>query len=149
MPLTGTWPRSLDDKQRLALPKRLRDDFGEGELNALYAAPGTERSLVLYSPAGFQQLAQKIETLPAQREEVRLYSRLFYAQAEKMDFDSQGRVRLPERLIQLAGLKHEVVVLGVNDHAEVWDAEAWQAFLSLQTPRFDRLASEAWGSPTA
>lgn len=103
--------------------------------------------MVLYSPAGFGQFAQKIVSQPVHREEVRNYARLFYAQAEKMEFDSQGRVRLPERLVQLAGLQREVVVLGVNDHAEVWDAETWNAFLSQQTPQFDRLAAEALGQP--
>ena len=53
MPLTGTFLRTLDEKRRLAVPKRLRDDFGPSELEFLYIAPGTDRSLLVFSPQGF------------------------------------------------------------------------------------------------
>ena len=146
MPLTGTYERSLDEKLRLAVPKRLRDEFQEGEITNLYAAPGIDRCLVLYSPAGFEKFAQKIEQQPAYRTDVRSYTRLFYAQAEKLDLDSQGRIRLPERLSKLAGLSREVVLIGVHDRAEIWDQVVWREYLAKLSPDFDEIAGQVFGA---
>ena len=148
MPLTGTYERSLDEKLRLAVPKRLRDEFQEGEITSLYAAPGTDRCLVLYSPTGFDRFAQKIAQQPAFRLDVRSYTRLFYGQAEKLDLDGQGRIRIPDRLATLAGLTREVVLIGVHDHAEIWDSTAWREYLAKQSPDFDGIATQLFGSPT-
>ena len=147
MPLTGTYERSLDEKLRLAVPKRLRDEFQEGDITSLYAAPGTDRCLVLYSPAGFEKFAQKIEQQPAYRSDVRSYMRMFYAQAEKLDLDSQGRIRLPERLTSLAGLTREVILIGVHDRAEIWDQAVWREYLARLSPNFDAIATQVFGTP--
>lgn len=144
MPLTGTYERNLDDKQRLAVPKRLREQFGEGELTSLFVAPGTEKSLFLYSPQAFNSLAAKLSEKSSNRIDQRNYLRLFYAQAEEVPLDSQGRVRVPERLVEFAGLKHDLVLLGVHDHAEIWDQAVWQEFLVRSGARFDELATQAF-----
>jgi MraZ protein len=144
MALSGTYARTLDDKNRLAVPKRLCEDFGEPELQSLYAAPGTDKSLLLYSPAGFEKLARRIAKKSSNRVEFRNYKRLFYSRAEKVDLDSQGRIRLPERLTDFAGLTRDVVLVGVHDHAEVWDAGAWAKFLEQAGPAFDDMATQAF-----
>ncbi|HLJ10263.1 MAG TPA: MraZ N-terminal domain-containing protein, partial [Planctomycetaceae bacterium] len=69
MALSGTYTRSLDEKQRLAVPKRICEDFHETDLNNLYVAPGTDKSLVLYSPAGFEKLARKFAKQSSNRVE--------------------------------------------------------------------------------
>src|SRR5882672_8715294 len=112
MALTGTYTRLLDEKQRLAVPKRLCEDFNEPELNSFYVAPGTDKSLVLYSPVGFERLARKIAKQSSNRVEVRNYKRLFFSRAEKVELDAQGRIRLPERLVEFAKLEKEVVLAG-------------------------------------
>jgi len=144
MPLTGTYERNLDDKQRLAVPKKLRDQFGEPECNSLFVAPGTEKSLTLYSPAAFNALAQKLAEKATNRLDVRNYLRLFYARAEEVPFDAQGRIRLPERLMEFAALKKDLVLLGVHDHAEIWDKQLWDEFLKATSPRFDEMATQAF-----
>ncbi|HEV3202952.1 MAG TPA: division/cell wall cluster transcriptional repressor MraZ, partial [Gemmataceae bacterium] len=67
-----------------------------------------------------------------------------FSQAEGVDVDRAGRVLIPERLIGFAGLKHEVVLIGVRDHLEIWDAERWQAYLAQNAPRFDVVAEGAF-----
>jgi MraZ protein len=57
--------------------------------------------------------------------------------------DKQSRVRIPERLIQLAGLQHDVVLIGVQDHVEIWDKGRWDSFFAQHVDQFDRLTSEA------
>jgi MraZ protein len=146
MALTGTYTRSLDEKRRLAVPKRLRDEFGEPGLESLYVAPGLDRSLALYAPAAFDLYAKKISEQPTNRADVRNYVRLFYARAEKVEFDAQGRIRIPDRLAELAGLERDVVLLGVHDHAEIWDGKLWDDFLNRHSPEFDAMASQAFES---
>jgi MraZ protein len=144
MALSGTYPRSLDEKQRVAVPKRLCEDFGEATLTCFYVAPGTDKSLLLYSPAGFERLARKIAKKSSNRVDVRNYKRLFYSRAEKVELDAQGRIRIPERLIEFAGLGREVVLVGVHDHAELWDAAAWGVFLDRTSAAFDEIATQAF-----
>lgn len=146
MTLTGTYTRNLDEKRRLAVPKRLREEFDEKELTSLYVAPGTDRSLAVYSPQAFQRLAARLEEKSSNQIEVRNYLRLFYSQAEKVDLDSQGRIRIPDRLAEFARLQRDVVLLGVQDHAEIWDRQLWEEFLAQHTPDFDEMAAQAFGS---
>lgn len=144
MALTGTYSRNLDEKHRLAVPKRLREQFDAEQLGSLYVAPGTEQSLALYSPEGFERLAGRLDERTSNRAEVRHYKRLFYARAEEVTLDGQGRIRIPERLVALAELKHDVVLVGVHDHAEIWDSELWKEFLSKIGPDFDEIATSAF-----
>lgn len=142
MALTGTWPRSLDDKGRLAVPKRVRDDLGGETLTELFIAPWTEKSLAIFTPAAFDSLAQRFGEKSA-KAGVRDYMRLFYARAERVDIDAQSRIRLPDRLKAFAELDREVVLLGVNDHVELWDAARWDKYVGELNPQFDAIAEQA------
>jgi MraZ protein len=144
MPLTGTFQRSLDDKQRLALPKPLRDELAAGDERAMFLAPETEQSLSLFSADVFSRRAQRLEQDAANQGRVKNYLRLYYSQAEQVELDGQGRIRVPERLLKFAGLKQDIVLLGVNDHVEIWDQQQWEAFLAQHGPAFDRLVGEAF-----
>lgn len=144
MILTGTYVRNLDEAYRLAVPKRLREQFGEPELISLYVAPGTEHSLTLYSPTGFDKLAERLAAKTPNRADVRNYMRLFYARAEQVPLDGQGRIRIPERLVEFAGLKRDVVLLGVQDHVEIWDRPLWDEFLDHNAADFDDMATRAF-----
>jgi len=156
MPLAGTFTRSLDEKRRLAIPKRLLEEFGHmpdlaaaesvkppQKLTRLYVSPGMDKCLALYSPMEFEVLAQKIAQQSPNRADVRNYVRLLYSRTEEVDLDSQSRIRISDRLVELAGLKGDVVLVGVRDHAELWNPEAWEAYLKQHTPGFDDLATLA------
>lgn len=142
MLLTGTYPRTLDDKKRLALPKRLREVLGEPA--TLFVTPGPDQSLWLYTQPGLEQLAGRLDEAPATDAEARVFRRLYFAQTEAVDLDRSGRMLVPERLVQFAGLAHDVVLIGVRDHLELWDAARWQQFLSQHAPRFDSVAEGAF-----
>src|SRR5690242_1481527 len=144
MLLTGTHPRTLDDKNRLGLPKRVREQLGEPE--TLFVTPGPDQCLWLYSQAGLERLAEKLDESPATDAEVRVFRRLYFAQTESVDMDGAGRILVPDRLLQFAGLRHEVVLIGVRDHLEMWDAERWQQYLTQNAPRFDAVAEGAFRS---
>ncbi len=145
MLLTGAYPRTLDEKHRLAIPKILRDAMDHPQSAVMYVAPGTDGSLALYTEEAFSRLADQLAQASPTGQEVRAFSRLFYAQAQPVEMDRQGRVRIPTELVQLAGLDKEVVLLGVRDHLELWSAHRWQEYLAEKQPHYDEIAERAFG----
>ena len=141
MLLTGTFRRSVDGKQRIAVPKRLRSVM---EGHALYLAPGTDGSLALYPEPAFTRLADRLADSSPAGPDVRSFSRLFFAQAERVEADSQGRFRVPLELFRLAGLQDEVVLIGVRDHIEIWDVQRWDAYLAARRDNYDQIAEKAF-----
>ncbi len=143
MALTGTYERTMDDKLRLAIPRQLRDGFREADSEELFLAPGNEGCLSIFSKTGFEAFAAKMATISTGRVQVRNFLRLYYSQAECVQVDKQSRIRIPERLVKMAELKHNVVLIGVHDHLEIWDKERWDSFLSQNGSQFDALTAEA------
>lgn len=137
MLLTGTHPRTLDDKKRLALPKRIREQVGD--VTQLFVTPGPDQSLWIYTKDELERLSAKLDQTPATDAEARVFRRLFFAQMEAVEIDRTGRILVPERLVQFAGLEHEVVLLGVRDHLELWGSERWASYLAQHGPQFDKL----------
>ena len=142
MLLTGTYSRTLDEKKRVALPKRVRELLEEPA--TLFVTPGPDQSLWIYTQAGLEQLSAKLDQSPATDAEARVFRRLYFAQTETVDVDRTGRILVPDRLIQFAGLSREVVLIGVRDHLELWDAARWQQYLAQHAPRFDNVAEGAF-----
>jgi MraZ protein len=145
MLLTGSFNRSLDEKLRLAIPKRLRDAMDGPKGGALFFAPGTDVSLAIYPEEAFGRLAERLAQVSPTRQDVRAFARLFYAQAQRAELDAQGRVRIPPELAQLAQLDKEIVLLGVRDHLEVWAARRWQAYQAEKQAHYDEIAQTAFG----
>jgi len=142
MMLTGTHPRTLDDKKRMALPKRIREQLGEPE--TLFVTPGPDQCLWVYTQQGLERLADRLDQAPATDAEARVFRRLYFAQTEAVDLDRSGRILIPERLGQFASLQRDVVLIGVRDHLELWDAARWQEYLTQHAPRFDQVAEGAF-----
>ena len=142
MLLTGTHPRTLDDKKRLALPKRVRELLGEPA--TLFVTPGPDQTLWLYTKSELERLAEKLDQAPATDAEARVFRHLYFAQTESVDVDKAGRILVPERLMQFASLEHEVVLLGVRDHLELWEANRWQQYVAQNASRFDAVAENAF-----
>jgi MraZ protein len=150
MLLTGTFVRALDEKLRFAIPKRLRDALSKVDYPAenpvLYLAPGTDGSLALYTESALNTMAAQLSQGSPTSQGVRAFSRLFYAQAQPVEMDRQGRIRVPTDLAELANLGREIVLLGVCDHLEIWDRQRWDDYLTQKQPQYDDIAENAFGS---
>lgn len=145
MLLTGAFTRSIDDKLRVAIPKRLRVALECPQGGGLYVAPGTDASLVIYTEEEFGRLARRLAGSSPTKQHVRAFTRLFYARAQRVDVDRQGRIRIPTELAELARLGNEVVLLGVQDHLELWAADRWETYLAEKQPHYDEIAEGAFG----
>jgi MraZ protein len=146
MLVTGTFLRALDEKQRFSIPKAFREALGRPSHPAVYLAPGTDGSLALYPEEVFAQLAQQLGRASPTAQDVRAFSRLFYAQAQRVELDRQGRVRIPVQLAELACLRGEIVLLGVRDHWEIWDRSHWEDYLATKQPVYDQIAESAFAA---
>jgi len=137
--ITGTFERSIDDKLRLAIPRRLREALDIADGGELYLAPGNEGCVALYSPDGFEEFAERVANASPERPEVRKFLRLLYSRAERVVLDKQSRIRIPERLLSIQDNSRDLVILGVHDHAEVWTRQSWDSYMNANLPQFDEL----------
>jgi MraZ protein len=147
--LTGIYPRTLDEKLRLAIPKKLLSALAIPDPEWVYITPGTDGTLAIYAETPFQALAQRLPVEAHGSEETRAYQRLFYAQAQRVQLDSQARIRIPAELSNWAKLESEVALIGVRDHLEIWRKAAWEEYLVTQQGRFDQLAASVYRNPAS
>ena len=118
--MTGTYEHSIDSKGRLFIPAKLRVELGE----TFYLAMGVDACLAIYPQETWDRFTEKFASLPMSQSKK---LRAFFANAEKCTLDSQGRVVIPQKLRKYASLEREAVILGVNDRAEIWSKQLWQA----------------------
>lgn len=141
MLLTGTYQRTLDDKKRLVFPKRVREQLGEPR--TLFIGPGPDQCLWVNTQEEQERLSERLKQMP-NTGDVRVFKLLYFGQTEAVDVDRTGRILIPDRLLQLGGLGNEVVLIGVDDHLELWDATRWQQYLEQNGPRFDAVSEGAF-----
>lgn len=132
----GTYSPKLDDKGRLFLPAKFRDDLMEG----LVITRGQDRALELRTAADFAAYAARLRDTTDAR--MRAYSRMLFALATEQTPDKQGRVSLTPELREYAGLTKECVVIGVSNKIEIWEPKAWADYTAAQEEAFANLSEE-------
>ena len=120
--LLGEHEHSLDDKNRLTLPAKLRAAFEDG----VVVSRGLDGCLHAYPRAAWQRLAERIASLDELGQDARRMRRHFFSGATQGELDKQGRLVLSPTLIEYAALDREVTVAGVHDHLEIWDRTKWR-----------------------
>jgi MraZ protein len=125
--LLGEHEHTIDDKNRLTLPARIRHHFADG----LVVTRGMDGCLFAYTREDWNRLVDtRLATLDPLSQEGRRMQRFFFSGAAEAELDKQGRVMLPAALIDHAKLGRDVVVAGVHDHLEIWDRAAWRKELA-------------------
>lgn len=124
----GTYFPRLDEKGRVFLPAKYRDELAEG----LVITKGQERCLYVWPAEEFARIAHAVDTSPATDKAARDHARIFFASASDEVPDKQGRITVPPNLREYAALRRECAVIGASSRLEVWDAEAWREFLAVQ-----------------
>jgi MraZ protein len=124
--VTGEYQHALDNKGRIFIPARLREELGQ----SVFVTLSMDRCLSVYSKENWDQLTEKVNALPYVRQRK---MRPLFAYAVRCDLDAQGRVLLPQNLRDWAGLVKNVTVVGCNNHAELWDSESWHKVFVEET----------------
>lgn len=134
----GTYSPKLDDKGRVILPAKFRDELADG----LVMTRGQEHCVYVFSQREFESLHEKIRQAPVTSKQARDYLRVFLSGASAETPDKQNRVTVPGPLRGYAGLERDLVVIGAGSRAEIWDQSAWEDYLSEQEAAFASTAEE-------
>ena len=124
--MTGTYSCKLDEKGRLSVPARLRDDLGE----MFYVTLWMEPCLVAHTQESWDKLMAKFKAMSAKEQS---QMRPLFSNAAKCEPDGQGRILLPQTLREFADLKKNVTVVGMGERTEIWNSEAWEALNKKST----------------
>jgi MraZ protein len=120
--LLGEYDHTLDDKNRLTLPAKLREQLGE----EVVITRGLDGCLFVHSRAAFEVLAARMGTLDPFDRDARRLQRHFYTGSPPVELDKAGRMVIPAKLLEEFKIGREVTVAGVFDHLEIWDRAAWR-----------------------
>ncbi|MFH1246639.1 MAG: division/cell wall cluster transcriptional repressor MraZ [Candidatus Liptonbacteria bacterium] len=122
--LLGEYKHNLDIKGRMAIPAKFREPLIAGAI----VTRGIDNCLFLFSKQEWEKLAEKLISLPLAQANSRAFVRLMLAGAMDVEVDAQGRVLIPDYLRKYAGLGKEVVVIGLYNRIEIWDAAEWERY---------------------
>ncbi len=122
--LLGQHRYQLDAKGRMALPARFREAFADG----LYLTLGEDGCLAAYPSEEWDRRKAEVRARPMGGRSARDYARMFFANAEAVSLDGQGRLVIPQKLRQQVGLEREAVVIGVSEYLEIWPAATWDRY---------------------
>lgn len=124
--LMGEYHHNIDDKGRLTIPSKFREDLGD----KFVITRGLENCLFAYSEADFQKIVAELQKIPFTKKDARQFMRFFLSGATTVEFDKQGRVNLQAPLISYAGLQKECVIIGTGDRLEIWSNDNWNDFFN-------------------
>lgn len=122
--MMGEYAHALDEKGRITIPARLRDDLA----THFVMTKGLDGCLFLYPMAEWGKLEERLKALPMTNANARAFQRLFLAGAQDVEVDRQFRVTIPPRLREYAHVAKEVVLVGVSNRVELWSLENWQTY---------------------
>lgn len=134
----GTYEPRLDEKGRLILPAKFREQMSGG----VVLTRGQERCLYAFPRSEFEQIHEQLRQAPLTSKQARDYMRVFLSGATDEVPDRQGRVTIPAILRRYAGLERDLAVIGSGSKVEIWDAEAWATYLEAQEATYAEITEE-------
>ena len=133
----GHYINSINEKGRLSIPSKFRDDLSSGSVDRLIITKQLiDGCLVVYAPGQWEKIEQKASTLSGVDKAAIIFKRHVVGSAEECQIDAQGRVLIPSTLRDYAGLKKKCLFVGLADHFEIWDQD-----------RYDGVMKEAFDVP--
>ena len=118
----GEYEYKIDAKGRVPIPPRFRSRFGEG----IVLARDPDRCIIACPPSLWAEITDSFSALPFTRSKERRIGRFIFGNAFNLELDEQGRVLLPAKLREYAGIKESAVVVGANKYLEIWDNGLWE-----------------------
>ena len=119
--LLGQYEHSLDSKQRLILPSKIKNEFSA----EVYVTLDFDGCLSLYSEANYNERAKAIQSLSDFEKDNRIVKRVFFSNSQVLRIDAQSRILIPSFLLDKVHISKDVMIVGMNDHLEIWDKETF------------------------
>jgi MraZ protein len=140
---------SVDDKGRVNVPKEFRLQMEARDHDTWFVTRGFDGSLFLFEKTEWEKLLEKARAKAAIEPKMLDFRRFLLGSASKIKVDAQGRLSVPAPLREYADIDREAVLLGVEDHLELWNKENWRAFQKAQLENYKSMAAELFGAPAA
>jgi MraZ protein len=137
----GEYHHSIDNKGRLIIPAKFREDLGE----MFIITRGLDQCLFGYPLSEWKILEEKLKGLPLTKKDARAFTRFFFSGATESELDKQGRVNLPSPLLQYAKLEKDCVILGVSNRIEIWSKQIWEDYFIQSEESFAEIAENMIG----
>jgi MraZ protein len=134
----GEYSHNLDEKGRLMIPKKFQQELAAGAI----VTRGLDQCLFLYTRQEWEKFAEKIASLPFAQSNTRAFARLMLAGAMDLELDKQGRVILPEYLRAYSRIQKNVVVAGLYNRLELWDADTWRQYTEKNEAESNAIAEQ-------
>lgn len=132
----GEYQHNIDPKGRLIIPSKFRELLGE----QFVLTKGLDGCLFVYPMEGWNELEDKLKSLPLTQKDARAFARIFFSGASEGELDKQGRVLLPPNLRTYAHITKETMIIGVGTRFEIWDLDTWQQYNQESDKSFEQLA---------
>lgn len=132
----GEFLHTIDNKGRLIIPAKFREMLGI----KFITTKGLDNCLFLFPENEWQNFEEKLKKLPISQPNAREFVRFFCSGASECEFDKQGRILLPANLREYAALEKDVVVVGVMNRIEIWDAVKWKGYSSEAERNYEKAA---------
>ncbi len=136
--LIGEYNHTLDEKNRMSLPVKFRKELGK----SVVLSPGLDNCLSIFTTKEWQKISEKLSDSSMLTSDNRSFSRFMFGQAVQVDIDSNGRILIPENLKTRSGLGGKVIVIGVQNRAEIWNENAWIEYKKVVEKEADTLADK-------
>lgn len=120
----GEYHHTIDEKKRLIIPTKFRNDLGK----EFIITRGIDKCLYVYSKSSWDEITNKLQTLPFTRKNAREFNRFFLSGATLAELDKSGRVLLTSPQISYANITKECVIVGVGERIEIWPLDGWNEF---------------------
>jgi MraZ protein len=138
--ITGEYRYSLDEKNRLLIPARIRAEIAG---NSVLMTRGVEQCIWLFTHEEWKKVCQSlIGSTSLFQEKARLMQRRIIAPAQEAEIDRSGRIIIPNTLREFAGLKKDCIILGIQTYLEIWDEASYAGYLAENEKRFKEAAEE-------
>ena len=138
--LIGEYHRNLDEKSRLVMPSKLIRELGD----EVIITRGFEKSILVYSTQKWNKIIENFGDLSITKTDARKFMRIFLSSATSCKFDSQNRICIPSVLKSYASIEKETVILGIDDHLELWSETSYNDFLNENLDSFAAIAENIY-----
>jgi len=138
----GEYEHTIDKKGRLIIPSRFRESFKEYDISKLYITRGLDKCLFIFTENEWKTQESKFKAISFTKSEARKFNRLYFSGAAQIECDRQGRILIPKYLKDFAGIKKDVMLIGVSNRMEVWSKDIWQAYYNSSKESFEEIAEK-------
>ena len=138
----GEHDHTIDRKGRLIIPSRFREVMKEHYTERFVVTRGLDRCLFLFPEDEWRTQEGKFRALSFTKQEARRFNRFYFSGAAELTCDRQGRILVPGYLKEYAGIKRDVVLVGVSNRVEIWDKEEWKKFYEQFKENYEQIAEK-------